>query len=66
MTLRPILETRARVRRSLQQFFDGLGFLEVDTPVLSPEVLPEAHIDPVTVPVAASIRFMSASGLACR
>lgn len=52
MTLRPLLETRTRVRRTLQQLFDGLGFLEVDTPVLSPEVLPEAHIDPVSVPVA--------------
>jgi lysyl-tRNA synthetase class 2 len=62
MTLRPILETRARVRRSLQQLFDGLGFLEVDTPVLSPEVLPEAHIDPVTVPVAAgATHYLQAS-----
>ena len=62
MTLRPILETRARVRRSLQQLFDGLGFLEVDTPVLSPEVLPEAHIDPVAVPVATgAIHYLQAS-----
>ncbi|MGB8852631.1 MAG: amino acid--tRNA ligase-related protein [Pirellulales bacterium] len=62
MTLRPLLETRARVRRSLQQLFDGLGFLEVDTPVLSPEVLPEAHIDPVTVPVAAgATHYLQAS-----
>jgi lysyl-tRNA synthetase class 2 len=62
VTLRPILETRARVRRSLQQLFDDLGFLEVDTPVLSPEVLPEAHIDPVTVPVAAgATHYLQAS-----
>lgn len=62
MTLRPLLETRMRVRRSLQQLFDGLGFLEVDTPVLSPEVLPEAHIDPVTVPVAAgATHYLQAS-----
>lgn len=62
MTLRPLLETRTRVKRSLQQLFDGLGFLEVDTPVLSPEVLPEAHIDPVAVPVATgTIHYLQAS-----
>jgi lysyl-tRNA synthetase class 2 len=62
MTIRPLLETRMRVRRSLQQLFDGLGFLEVDTPVLSPEVLPEAHIDPVAVPVAAgTTHYLQAS-----
>jgi len=31
--------------------FDRLGFVEVDTPVLSSEVLPEAHIDPIAVHV---------------
>lgn len=62
MTLRPLLETRSRVRRSLQQLFDGLGFLEVDTPVLSPEVLPEAHIDPVQVPGdAGATHYLQAS-----
>lgn len=49
MTARPILELRARVRRDLRGVFDGRGFLEVDTPVLSREVLPEAHIDPIAV-----------------
>ena len=52
MSVRPTLELRARVRRAIQQLFDGLGFVEVDTPVLSAEVLPETHIDPVTVPGA--------------
>jgi lysyl-tRNA synthetase class 2 len=62
MTLRPLLETRSRVRRSLRQLFDGLGFLEVDTPVLSPEVLPEAHIDPVQVPGdAGATHYLQAS-----
>ena len=49
MNARPILELRGRVRRSLRDLFDGLGFLEVDTPVLCTEVLPEAHIDPIVV-----------------
>jgi lysyl-tRNA synthetase class 2 len=51
MTLRPILHTRTQVRRAVQTVFDELGFLEVDTPVLSTEVLPETHIDPVVVPL---------------
>jgi lysyl-tRNA synthetase class 2 len=49
MTARPILELRARIRRTIRDVFDARGFLEVDTPVLSREVLPEAHIDPLEV-----------------
>jgi elongation factor P--(R)-beta-lysine ligase len=49
MTARPILELRARIRRGLRGVFDGRGFVEVDTPVLSREVLPEAQIDPIPV-----------------
>jgi elongation factor P--(R)-beta-lysine ligase len=49
MTARPILELRARIRRGLRGVFDGRGFVEVDTPVLSREVLPEAQIDPIQV-----------------
>ena len=51
MNAREVLELRQRVRRAVRDVFDGLGFLEVDTPVLATEVLPEAHIDPI--PVAA-------------
>ncbi|MFM8707594.1 MAG: amino acid--tRNA ligase-related protein, partial [Planctomycetia bacterium] len=51
MTNRPILELRSRIRHALRDVFDGRGFVEVDTPVLAPEVLPEAHIDPIAVPV---------------
>lgn len=51
MSTRPILELRSRIRAGLRDVFDGLGFVEVDTPVLSPEVLPEAHIDPIVVHV---------------
>ena len=49
MTVRPLLELRAGVRRSLRDVFERRGFVEVDTPVLSREVLPEAHIDPLPV-----------------
>ena len=62
MTARPILELRASVRTRIRALFDGLGFVEVDTPVLSREVLPEAHIDPITVPLAGEPpRFLQAS-----
>ena len=62
MTLRPVLELRARVRAQVRALFDAGGFLEVDTPVLSSEVLPEAHIDPLAVPVhGATPRYLQAS-----
>jgi lysyl-tRNA synthetase class 2 len=51
MSTRPILELRSRIRSGLREVFDRRGFVEVDTPVLSPEVLPEAHIDPIAVHV---------------
>ena len=51
MSTRPILELRARIRTDVRGVFDALGFVEVDTPVLSSEVLPEAHIDPIAVQV---------------
>jgi lysyl-tRNA synthetase class 2 len=63
MTVRPLLELRARVRRSLRDVFERRGFVEVDTPVLSREVLPEAHIDPVAVALEGDDRprFLQAS-----
>ena len=62
MTARPILELRARVRARLRDLFDGLGFLEVDTPVLSTEVLPEPYIDPLAVPIPGGAdRWLQAS-----
>ena len=63
MTVRSILELRARLRRSLRGVFDAAGFLEVDTPVLAAEVLPESHIDPIAVQLAGDIprRWLQAS-----
>ncbi|MFZ4731681.1 MAG: EF-P lysine aminoacylase GenX [Pirellulales bacterium] len=48
---RAVLRHRADLRGRLRRLFDGRGFLEVDTPVLSAEVVPEAHIDPIVVRV---------------
>jgi lysyl-tRNA synthetase class 2 len=64
MSTRPILELRARIRTDVRGVFDALGFVEVDTPVLSTEVLPEAHIDPIAVQVDGPARpphFLQAS-----
>ena len=62
MTIRSVLELRAGVRRTLREFFDTRGFLEVDTPVLGVEVLPEAHIEPIEVRLAdGQVRRLQAS-----
>ncbi len=42
------LETRSRVIQRMRDFFDRHGYLEVETPVKSPAIIPEAHIDPMT------------------
>ncbi len=62
MTVRAVLELRARVRRTIRGFFDARGFLEVDTPVLGAEVLPEAHIEPIETQLAnGQVRWLQAS-----
>jgi lysyl-tRNA synthetase class 2 len=41
------LKTRAALLRRLRNFFDERGFIEVETPLLSDEVIPERHIEPI-------------------
>ncbi|GAB6095452.1 EF-P lysine aminoacylase EpmA [Desulfatiferula olefinivorans] len=41
------LRTRAHVMRLVRSFFYDRGYLEVDTPIRQPALIPEAHIDPV-------------------
>jgi lysyl-tRNA synthetase class 2 len=41
------LKTRSLVIQSTRDFFLGQGFLEVETPIRCPSIIPEAHIDPV-------------------
>ncbi|MBM4443760.1 MAG: EF-P lysine aminoacylase GenX [Chloroflexi bacterium] len=43
------LRRRALIHDSIRDFFRGEGFLEVDTPLLTPAVAPEAYIAPFSV-----------------
>ena len=40
-----ILRKRSDITEAVRGFFLDKGFLQVDTPVLSPDVIPEAHIE---------------------
>jgi lysyl-tRNA synthetase class 2 len=43
------LRLQAELLRRLRRFFDDRGFLEVQTPLLSSEIIPEEHIEPFAV-----------------
>ena len=43
------LELRAKLLRHMREFFDGRGFLEVETPVLSADTVLDRHLDPLRV-----------------
>jgi len=59
--VRPLLEQRAAVRSAIRSSFDARGFIEVDTPVLSQEILPEPHIEPVVVNDGRIDRYLQTS-----
>lgn len=61
MTLRDLLERRTRIRRTIAAILDTHGFVEVDTPVLGAEVVPEAHIEPIRARVGDEDRYLQAS-----
>ena len=44
-----MLATRASLLKRLRTFFDSRGFLEVETPLLSHDVVVDRHLDPLSV-----------------
>lgn len=53
------LQQRATLSRKLREFFHKRGFLEVETPLLATEVIPELHIEPIAT--SADSQFLQAS-----
>jgi lysyl-tRNA synthetase class 2 len=53
-----ILEKRAELLRTLRKLFDDRGFVEVETPLLADEIIPEFHIEPIR---AGDRQFLQAS-----
>jgi lysyl-tRNA synthetase class 2 len=51
-----MLARRADLLRQVRQFFDGRGFLEVETPILSHDTVVDRHLDPLAVTLFADPR----------
>jgi len=49
------LRLRAGLLRRLREFFDGRGFLEVETPLLSADTVVDRHLDPFAVEVGSPV-----------
>jgi len=52
-----VLRLRAALLRRVREFFDSRGFLEVETPILSADVVVDRHLDPMSTVLAADPRL---------
>lgn len=57
----PVLRLRAELLKRLRAFFDERGFLEVETPLLSPDTVVDRYIDPIVVEVDARPCYLQTS-----
>ncbi len=56
-----MLRQRAKLRKCVRSFFDDRGYLEVDVPILSRDVVVDAHLDPITTDVEGERLFLQTS-----
>ena len=55
------LKKRSQLLQAMRSFFEERQFIEVETPLLASEVIPELHIEPVCVGQGESSKWLQAS-----
>src|SRR4051794_13106992 len=50
------LQLRADLLARVRRFFDERGFLEVETPLLSADIVVDRHLDPISAVLADDVR----------
>src|SRR5690242_14639692 len=50
------LALRAKLLRTVREFFDSRGYIEVDTPLLSADIVVDAWLEPIVADVRADAR----------
>ena len=61
MSIRLLLHRRAAIRSSLRHQLESRSFIEVDTPVVASELLPEIYIDPMKLTHQNKTKYLQTS-----